>query len=67
MKNKEIKELVEDINKQCSDFIAYPDFVEIMTPRMKLKDTKEEIYKIFQIFDNKNQGKLNYRHLKRIA
>lgn len=38
-----------------------------MTGRMQQKDSKEEIMKIFSLFDEDNQGKISFRNLKKIA
>ena len=38
-----------------------------MSSRMHQKDSKEEIMKIFALFDEDNQGKISFRNLKKIA
>ena len=37
------------------------------TPRMAVKDTKEEILKAFKLFDDDETGKISFQNLKRVA
>lgn len=38
-----------------------------MTNRMGPRDSKDEIYKIFKLFDEDNLNKITFKNLKRIA
>merc|ERR1711865_845798 len=40
---------------------------EMMTGKMGEKDTKEEILKVFKLFDDDNTGKISFKNLKRVA
>ncbi len=38
-----------------------------MTERMNSRDTREEIMKVFALFDEEGTGKITFRNLKRVA
>ena len=39
----------------------------MMTGKMGDKDTKEEINKVFKLFDDDSTGKISFKNLKRVA
>ena len=45
----------------------FDGFVEIMTGRMGDRDSKEEIAKVFALFDHEGNGKISFRDLKRVV
>ena len=47
--------------------IEFPEFLEMMTGKMGEKDTKEEILKVFKLFDDDSTGKISFKNLKRVA
>ena len=46
---------------------TFDGFVEIMTGRMGDRDSKEEIAKVFALFDHEGNGKISFRDLKRVV
>ena len=42
-------------------------FTEMVTPRMLNRDSREEIMKVFALFDDDNSGSISYKNLKRVA
>ena len=52
---------------RCRTQIEFPEFLEMMTGKMGEKDTKEEILKVFKLFDDDNTGKISFKNLKRVA
>merc|ERR1712028_289623 len=50
----------EELKKMISD-------IEMMTGKMGEKDTREDIEKVFKLFDDDNTGKISLRNLRRVA
>ena len=63
----EIRQIYSDLGKDIREKITYEEFLEIVTPRLPDRHTKDYIRKIFQYFDLDNTGKITSRHLKKIA
>ena len=67
VKKEELKKMITDIDADGSGNIEFPEFLEMMTGKMGEKDTKEEILKVFKLFDDDNTGKISFKNLKRVA
>eukprot|EP00622_Pseudochattonella_farcimen_P000091 FR734515.1.p1 GENE.FR734515.1~~FR734515.1.p1 ORF type:complete len:109 (+),score=30.05 FR734515.1:48-329(+) len=37
------------------------------TPKMQSRDTREEIMKVFKLFDDDNTGSISFKNLQRVA
>merc|ERR1719385_406305 len=64
---EELKKIRFELDKDIGDEVNYEEFLEIMTGRVCKADTREDIDKIFQIFDEDNTGYITLRNLKRIV
>merc|ERR1712138_349625 len=64
---EELKKMITDIDADGSGNIEFPEFLEMMTGKMGEKDTKEEIIKVFKLFDDDSTGKISFKNLKRVA
>ena len=64
VKKAEVRKMIADVNKEEAGIITFDDFVEIMTGRMGDRDSKEEIAKVFALFDHEGTGKISFRDLK---
>ena len=49
------------------NYIDFDEFLDMMTAKMSDKDTKEDIQKVFNLFDDDQTGKISLRNLKRVA
>ncbi|CAM9197573.1 unnamed protein product [Discosporangium mesarthrocarpum] len=67
VKKQEIREMLMDIDKEGTATITFSEFVEMVTPKVLARDPKEEIMKIFALFDEDNTGGISFRNLKRVA
>ena len=67
VKKQEIKKIMQDLDKSINEKINYNEFLSVMTPRMSEKDTRDEILKIFRLFDEDSAGKISFRNLKKVA
>jgi centrin-1 len=41
------------------------EFLDMVTPRMQSRDVKEEVLKVFALFDDDNTGAISFKNLKR--
>jgi len=66
-KNQTIYQMIADIDKDGSGTIDFEEFLDMMTAKMSDKDTREDIQKVFNLFDDDQTGKISLRNLKRVA
>lgn len=66
-KNATIYQMIGDIDKDGSGSIDFDEFLDMMTAKMSDKDSKEDIGKVFNLFDDDKTGKISIRNLKRVA
>mmetsp|Transcript_31973 Transcript_31973/g.42199 ORF Transcript_31973/g.42199 Transcript_31973/m.42199 type:complete len:112 (-) Transcript_31973:213-548(-) len=59
--------MLQEIDKESSATVEFNEFVEFVTPKMLNRDTREEIMKVFQLFDEDATGGISFRNLKRVA
>merc|ERR1712045_515438 len=55
-KNQTIYQMVSDLDADGSGAIDFEEFLDMMTARMSDKDTKEDIDKVFRLFDDDKTG-----------
>lgn len=67
IKKEQIRKMMNDLGKEPTDTIKFDEFVLCMKDRMQDKCTKEEVMKIFALFDDEQTGKITFRNLKRVA
>ena len=66
-KNQTIFQMISDLDKNKSGTIDFEEFLDMMTARMSDKDTREDIAKVFRLFDDDNTGTITLRNLRRVA
>ncbi|CAI2381922.1 unnamed protein product [Moneuplotes crassus] len=64
---KDVEKCFLEIGKDTSQQITLDEFFTIVTPRVKPRNSKEEIMKIFRLFDEDNTGKISFKNLRKIA
>merc|ERR1712159_400838 len=67
VKNEELKKMVTDIDNDGNGTIEFSEFLQMMTAKMGEKDTREDIEKVFKLFDDDNTNKISFRNLARVA
>lgn len=68
IKKSEIRQLFIDMDKDLgSATVSFEEFIEMVTPRMLNRDTRDEILKVFALFDDDNSGAISFKNLKRVA
>ena len=58
---------MSDVDKADADSITLDEFTEMCGPKMQTRDTREEIMKVFGLFDDDGTGAISFRNLKRVA
>lgn len=66
-KNQTIYQMIGDIDKDGSGEINFEEFLDLMTARMSDSDSKEDIHKVFNLFDDDKTGFITLQNLKRVA
>ena len=66
-KNATIYQMITDIDKDGSGAIDFDEFLDMMTAKMSDKDTREDIAKVFNLFDDDGTGMITLKNLKRVA
>merc|ERR1712196_515881 len=66
-KNQTIYQMISDIDKDKSGSIDFEEFLDMMTAKMSDKDSREDIMKVFNLFDDDQSGKISLRNLKGVA
>lgn len=67
VKKEDVRRMLSDVGKDPSQPIDFNDFQEMMRGRMPDKNSREEINKVFALFDEDETGKISFRNLKRIS
>merc|ERR1711966_92387 len=63
VKNEELKKMVMDVDNDGNGTIEFAEFLQMMTGKMGEKDTREDIEKVFKLFDDDNTNKISFRNL----
>merc|ERR1712110_855367 len=58
---------ISDIDSSGDGDIDFNEFLEMMTGKMGEKESREDIEKVFKLFDDDNTGKVSLRNLRRVA
>ena len=66
-KNQTIYQMITDLDKNKSGNIDFEEFLDMMTARMSDKDTREDIYKVFKLFDDDGTNTITLKNLRRVA
>merc|ERR1711907_797029 len=67
VKNEELKKMVTDVDNDGNGTIEFAEFLSMMTAKMGEKDSREDIDKVFKLFDNDSTNKISFRNLARVA
>ena len=59
--------MVSDLDADGSGAIDFEEFLDMMTARMSDKDTREDINKVFRLFDDDKSGFISRKSLRRVA
>ncbi len=66
-KNQTIYQMISDLDEDGSGAIDFEEFLDMMTARMSDKDSKEDIRKVFKLFDDDKSDCITLTNLRRVA
>lgn len=67
VKKEDVRKMIIDIGRDPASNISFNEFVEILEDRMQSKGTREEVMRIFELFDEDRLGRVTFKNLKRIS
>merc|ERR1712166_1061867 len=65
VKAEELKKMVEDIDSDGNGTVEFKEFMGMMTGKMGEKDSREDVVKVFAMFDDNSTNKISFRNLAR--
>ena len=63
----ELKKMILEVDADQSGEIEFPEFLQMMTGKMASADNKDEVQKVYKMFDSANEGVISFAQLKRVA
>ena len=66
-KNQTIYQMITDLDKNKSGNIDFDEFLDMMTARMSDRDTREDINKVFRLFDEEGSQTITVKNLRKVA
>jgi len=66
-RNQVVQHMLSDLERQGAKPLDFAGFVDLMTAKMGERDTKEDISKVFRLFDDDRSGTITLRNLQRVA
>ncbi|CCW61984.1 unnamed protein product [Phytomonas sp. EM1] len=63
----EVERIVRSMKTNANGLVEYSEFEKMIKSRMAPKDSPEEIFKAFQLFDLDKRGKISLANLKEVA
>merc|ERR1712195_340473 len=67
VKNEEPKKMVSDIDGDGNGTIDFAEPLAMMTGKVGEKGSREDIEKVFKLFDDDNTSRISFRNLARVA
>ena len=59
--------MISDLDADGSGAIDFKEFLDMMTARMSDKDSREDIEKVFKLFDDDKTKTISLTNLRRVA
>ena len=66
-KNPAIFQMIADMDEDGNGEIEFEEFLDMMTARISDRNTKEDLERVFKLFDDKRTGEISVENLRRVA
>lgn len=66
-RNQVVRHILNDLERFGAKPIDFKAFLDIMTAKMGERDTKEDVSKVFRLFDDDRTGSISLKNLQRVA
>merc|ERR1719162_1099446 len=66
-RNQVVVRMLSDLERQGAKPLDFNGFLDLMTAKMGERDTKEDVSKVFRLFDDDRSGTISVRNLQRVA
>merc|ERR1719199_917394 len=66
-RNQVVVRMLSDLERQGARPLDFNGFLDLMSAKMGERDTREDIAKVFRLFDDDRTGTISARNLQRIA
>ena len=47
--------------------LSFEEFLKVVAPRLRDKTSREEVFKVFKLFDEDNTGRISFKNLRKIS
>lgn len=66
-KNAVIYKMIEEMDQDGNGLISFEEFLDMMTARISDKNTRDDIERVFKLFDSNRNGFISLDDMKRVA
>eukprot|EP00931_Biecheleriopsis_adriatica_P108769 TRINITY_DN83064_c0_g1_i1.p1 TRINITY_DN83064_c0_g1~~TRINITY_DN83064_c0_g1_i1.p1 ORF type:complete len:189 (+),score=42.99 TRINITY_DN83064_c0_g1_i1:67-567(+) len=66
-RNQVVHHILNDLDRQGAKPLDFGAFLDLMTAKMGERDTREDVSKVFRLFDDDRSGTITLRNLQRVA
>mmetsp|Transcript_53403 Transcript_53403/g.155696 ORF Transcript_53403/g.155696 Transcript_53403/m.155696 type:complete len:167 (-) Transcript_53403:77-577(-) len=66
-RNQVVLHILSDLERQGAQPLDFGRFVDLMSAKMGERDTREDVSKVFRLFDDDRTGRITARNLQRVA
>ena len=67
-KKQDVVQCFAELDKDASGGrITFEEYLKVVAPRLRDKTSREEVFKVFKLFDEDNTGRISFKNLRKIA
>ena len=66
-KNPAIFNMIADFDEDGNGVISFDEFLDMMTARISDRNTRDDLKRVFNLFDDSRQGFITLENLRRVA